>query len=108
MTLPLGLNTKAENIALQPDKGSDGTADTYTWQVKNLKAVKKEEEAWPWRVLPNVVFTTTIFNCYGYPGDMSSWQNFGKWIQGLNNDMCTLSARPNCRNKKNDRYDQNG
>jgi hypothetical protein len=88
----LGLKYKSRNISLTPVKGSDGTADSYTWQITNLKAIKKEEEGKAWRVLPNVAFTTTLFNCYGYPGDISSWQNFGKWIQGLNNDMCTLGA----------------
>lgn len=88
----LGLKYKSRNISLTPVKGSDGSADTYTWQVTNLKAIKKEEDGMAWRFLPNIVFTTALFNCYGYPGDISSWQNFGKWILGLNNDMCSLSA----------------
>ena len=88
----LGLKYKSKNISLTPNKTSDGTADTYVWQVKNLKAIKKEENSMRWQILPEVMFTTSAFNCYGYPGDISSWQSFGKWISGLNNDMCTLSA----------------
>ncbi|MBV8390342.1 MAG: DUF3857 domain-containing transglutaminase family protein [Mucilaginibacter sp.] len=87
-----GLRYKCKNISLSPVKTSDGSYDVYTWQVKNLKAIKKEDQSEPWTVLPNVVFATSLFNCYGYPGDFNSWQSFGKWIQGLNNDMCTLSA----------------
>ncbi|MGZ3764148.1 MAG: DUF3857 domain-containing transglutaminase family protein [Mucilaginibacter sp.] len=88
----VGFRYKGKNTNIMPVKGSDGVADTYTWQVKNVKAIKKEEEAMGWRVLPRVVFGTNTFDCFGYPGEISSWQNFGKWIQGLNNDMCTLSA----------------
>ena len=87
----LGLKYKSKNIALTPVKTTDGVSDIYTWQVKNIKAIKKEEESMAWRVLPSVVFTTSQFNCYGYPGDISSWQSFGKWIQGLNSDVCALS-----------------
>jgi hypothetical protein len=87
-----GLKNKSKNISISSEKGIDGPYETYTLQVKNIKAIKREEEAKPWRVLPSVVFTTNLFDCYGYPGDFSSWQSFGKWIQGLNNDMCTLSA----------------
>ena len=87
-----GLKYKSENISISPTKTSEGSADVYTWQIRNRKAIKKEEETMRWRFLPKIVFTTTLFNCYGYPGDLSSWQNFGKWIQGLNNDMSTLSA----------------
>jgi hypothetical protein len=87
-----GLRYKSRNISLTPVKTSDGSNDIYYWDVKNLKAIKKEEESESWTVLPNVVFATSSFNCYGYPGDFNSWQSFGKWIQGLNNDMCTLSV----------------
>lgn len=87
-----GLRYKSKNISLVPVKTSDGAYDSYSWEVKNLKAIKKEEESKSWAVLPNVVFGTSLFNCYGYPGDFNSWQSFGRWIQGLNSDMCTLSA----------------
>lgn len=88
----VGLKFKSKNISLAPVKTSNGASDVLTWNVKNLRAIKKEEEGMAWRVLPVVVFGTSLFDCYGYPGDFSSWQSFGKWIQGLNNDMCTLSA----------------
>jgi hypothetical protein len=87
----MGLSYKCKNISIVPEKTSEGTAEAYTWEVKNVKALKKEEQAMPWKVLPGVMFSTKVFDCYGYPGDLSSWQNFGKWIQGLNNDMCILS-----------------
>ena len=44
-----------------------------------------------WRVLPVISFTQNKFEFYGYAGDFSSWQNFGKWQQALNADVCTLT-----------------
>jgi hypothetical protein len=88
----LGLKFKCKNISLMLVKVSEGNTDTYFWHVHNIKAIKREEEGMSWRVLPDLEFTTSAFDCYGNPGNFSSWQSFGKWIQGLNNDMCTLSA----------------
>jgi hypothetical protein len=87
----VGLKYKCKNMALLPEKTTEGAFDTYTWQVKNLKAIKKEEQAKSWRVLPSVVFNTRFFDCFGYPGDFGSWTSFGNWISGLNKDVCTLS-----------------
>ena len=77
-------------ISSRLEEALSGT-DYYTWQIKNLKAIKKEEHVLRWNVLPEVRFAVNTFNCYGYPGDFSSWQSFGKWIQSLNSDVCTLS-----------------
>jgi len=86
-----GFRYKCRNIALSPVKTTTDAGDTYTWQIHNLKAIKKEENVLNWTVLPVMMFGTGAFNCYGYPGDMSSWQNYGKWVYNLNKDVCTLS-----------------
>jgi hypothetical protein len=87
----IGFRYKNENTDIKPEKHSTDGLDYYTWQVKNLKAIKKEEHVLSWNVLPVVQFAVNNFNCYGYPGDFSSWQSFGKWIQSLNNDVSSLS-----------------
>jgi len=87
----VGFRYKCENIDIKPDKQSAGGMDFYTWQVKNLRAIKKEENVLSWNVLPQVLFAVNSFSCYGYQGDFTTWQSFGKWIQGLNSDVCTLS-----------------
>ena len=87
----VGFRFKSKNIALSPVKTTDNDLETYTWQIKNIKAIKTEEGSESWNILPHVVFGTSAFNCDGYPGDMSTWQNFGKWIYGLHSDVCTLS-----------------
>jgi hypothetical protein len=87
----LGFRYEAKNMLIYPSKTPNNEYVNYTWQVDNKKAIKLEEGAVEWRVMPQVVFAINKFNCYGYPGDISSWQNLGKWIYGLNSDVCTLS-----------------
>jgi len=87
----IGFRYKGKNITLTPVKTTADGVDTYTWQVNNVKAIKKEENVINWTVLPVLLFGTTAFDCYGYPGDMSTWQNYGKWVYNLNKDVCTLS-----------------
>jgi hypothetical protein len=87
----MGFRYKCENTDLKPIKSNYEGMDVYTWQVKNLKAIQKEEHVLSWNVLPGILFSASAFNCFGYPGDFSSWQSFGKWIQSLNNDVCTLT-----------------
>ncbi len=87
----VGLRFKNSNTNIKPQKTESGGLETYTWTVKNLKAIKKEENVLLWNVLPRISFAVNTFNCYGYPGDFSNWQSFGKWIKGLNDDVCTLS-----------------
>lgn len=87
----IGFRYKNKNINIKPLKTTEDGLDVYTWHVENIKAIKKEEDSQSWSILPSVMFGTGAFNCYGYPGDMSTWENFGKWIYGLHTDVCTLS-----------------
>ena len=82
-----------KNISITPTKTSATNIDNYTWQVSNIKAMKLEEGAMAWRVMPKIVFTEDKFEFYGYPGDFSSWQNYGKWQLGLNSDVSNLSPQ---------------
>ena len=89
----IGFRYRNKNISTTPEKSSKDSLSTYTWTVKNLKAMKPEDGSETWAVLPYVIFSTGSFDCYGFNGDMSSWQNFGKWIYSLNHDVCTLSPQ---------------
>jgi transglutaminase-like putative cysteine protease len=80
-----------KNIKIKPKASTDNKTDTYSWHVSNLKAIKLESGAKSWRVLPRIYFAANKFEFYGLDGDFSSWQTFGKWIEGLNADVCTLS-----------------
>ncbi|RYE36212.1 MAG: DUF3857 domain-containing protein [Sphingobacteriaceae bacterium] len=87
----LGFHFKNKNISIKPVKQKEGDLDTYTWQVKNLSCITAEDNVPGWCVLPKISFATNSFAYNGMAGDISSWQNFGKWLQALNEDVNTLS-----------------
>lgn len=80
------------NTSIKPEIGttSDGKK-IYAWEVKNRKAIKLEEGAEGWRVFPHIYFSQDKFNMEGYPGDISTWQNYGKWQKDLNADVNSLT-----------------
>lgn len=80
-----------KNTTIKPEKTPAGEFEKYTWHVKNIKAVKLEDDAQSWQVMPRIMFAANSFQYGGIPGDISTWQNFGKWLQALNADVCTLS-----------------
>jgi hypothetical protein len=80
-----------KNTNIKPQKTTADNIDSYSWQVSNLKAYKHEEGSKGWRVLPRICFAASGFEFYGIPGDISTWQNYGKWQQALNADVCSLS-----------------
>jgi hypothetical protein len=88
-----GLRYLDKNTNIIPKKITTDKTDNYSWQVSNLKAIKLEDGAMLWRVLPKIEFTADKFEFYGIPGDISSWQNFGKWQMALNADVCNLSPK---------------
>lgn len=89
-----------KNTNIQPQKLPFGGKDMYSWHVSNLKAYKLEEGAEYWRVRPAVLFDQNKFNFYGNQGDITSWQNFGKWISDLNADVSSLSPERAAEIKK--------
>ena len=88
----VGFRYKNKNTKLVPEKTIDGEYDKYAWKVTGIKATKPEEEALDWQVYPKISFATNLFEFDDLPGDFSNWQNYGKWVQKLNADVCTLDA----------------
>jgi len=86
-----GFKFQNKNTTIEPIIAQNNKVTIYAWHASNLKAIKPEKGAKGWRVLPRVYFATNKFEFYGVNGDFSSWKSFGKWIQGLNADVCTLS-----------------
>lgn len=82
-----------KNTSIQPQIGNGDNRSVYTWGVSNLKAFKLEEGAMPWRVLPGIEFLQNKFEYFGLPGDINTWQNYGKWQQTLNADVDVLSPQ---------------
>lgn len=64
---------------------------TYTWEVSNLTPVKTEPMSKPFlESVPRVEIAPTEFEYSGYSGDMSTWENFGKWMLKLNEGRAQL------------------
>jgi len=82
-----------KNTVIKPQVTKADANDSYLWNVTNLKAVKLEAGALSWKVLPRVYFAANDFEYYGIPGSISTWQDYGKWIQKLNADVNTLSPQ---------------
>lgn len=80
-----------KHTTIKPQKSTVENIDNYLWEVSNSKAFKLEDNTEAWTVLPKIYFAANDFQFYGIPGNISSWQNFGKWQQSLNADVCTLS-----------------
>ncbi|WP_259071597.1 DUF3857 domain-containing protein [Mucilaginibacter sp. X4EP1] len=86
-----GLRYMNKNINIKPEKHSVDNIDTYLWTVLNLKAIKPEEGAVSWRVLPKIEFASNYFEYCGVSGNFNTWENYGKWQQGLNSDVCSFT-----------------
>ncbi len=78
------LRFKQFNYDGQPNKNSQKTT-TYTWEVKNMKAIESESFQPAWREVTTSVFLAPAqFQIGGYTGDMRTWQDLGKFITSLN------------------------
>jgi hypothetical protein len=59
---------------------------TMRWEVKDLPAIKRPFASSLWRELTtSVKFAPTVFEIQGYKGNMSTWQEMGKFQYALNN-----------------------
>lgn len=89
----MDLRYKAKNTTLKPEITTDDKYKVYTWSVNNLPALEYE----PGSVsresrYPKILVSPNKFELDGYEGDMSSWQNFGKWYGELSKDADNLPA----------------
>ncbi|MEO6521725.1 MAG: DUF3857 domain-containing protein [Mucilaginibacter sp.] len=87
----IGFRYKNKNTTIAPKKEVLNGMDSYTWYVQNLSAFKMEDEALYWQVVPKISFASNLFEYDGMPGDISTWQNYGKWQYALNTDVCSLT-----------------
>jgi hypothetical protein len=88
----LDLRHRSKNISLQPVVKDEGKFKTYTWEVKNMIPVQYEEGAVDFNDrFPSIELAPNKFSIYGYSGDLSSWKNYGLWIQQLYTGLDQLS-----------------
>lgn len=72
---------KEINLPQQVETGTNAAGlKTYTWYIKNLKAVRKEAFSPPPRtVLSRVIIAPERFEYFGIDGSFTDWQQLGKW-----------------------------
>jgi hypothetical protein len=72
---------KVLNIEASPSKSkTDKGLESIEWKFKNLLPIKLE----PYGpraidILPRIIAAPSKFEYEGYAGDMSTWENYGKW-----------------------------
>lgn len=75
---------KLLNCNYQPVITKSDGKELYHWEVKNLAAYKAEKyTGGPDYYVPQVLLAPNKFQLDDYEGDMSSWKNFGLWINQL-------------------------
>lgn len=75
---------KQLNFSLPPVITEKDGKKTYTWEIKNIPSKTPESFAPPRiSILPYMVIAPSDFEAQGYSGNMSSWENLGKFIYQL-------------------------
>jgi len=85
------LRFKQFNYSARPVINSNDKKIVYTWELANQKAVSFETYQPDWHeVTPTVFIAPTNFEFGGHKGNMSSWNNFGKFLYELYNGRDAL------------------
>ena len=80
----LSFRYKLLNCNYQPVVTKGAAKELYHWEVKNLSAYKAEKHAGGTDYyVPQVLLAPNKFKLDDYEGDMTSWKNFGNWINSL-------------------------
>lgn len=84
------------NIATKVVETSDAENNTYYWVAQNLKALEWEPYSESnQEIFPCMIAAPADFEIEGYKGNLTSWENFGKFISTLNTGKNLLSAETN-------------
>lgn len=83
---------KTRNISVKPLVGQGPTPGTESikWTFNHLLPIKNEPYSPFLSQVPYIDAAPSTFEYDSYVGDMSSWENFGKWISMLNKDRDQL------------------
>ncbi|MFZ1529351.1 MAG: transglutaminase-like domain-containing protein [Ferruginibacter sp.] len=79
------LRYKAFNYTGEPLLRTEKKSKYYSWTLEQVAAYEEESYRPSWHELtPTVFLAPETFEIDGYPGNMSSWQEYGKFIYSLN------------------------
>ena len=80
----LGVRYKLLNSNKNPQITHSGGKDIYQWEQKDVPAFKIEKYSGASdKYLPQVLLAPNKFQLDDYEGDMTSWKNFGVWMNDL-------------------------
>ena len=75
---------KTLNCNIRPVITESGGKKIYTWETGNLPARSTEIWGPGWtEIAPSVLIAPSDFEAQGYKGNMSNWENYGKFINQL-------------------------
>lgn len=92
--VPKGISFRylERNAPSKVNISSDPKNDIYYWEAKNLKPLIQEPYSFNFQeIFPCVIAAPSDFELEGYKGNLTSWENLGKWISRLNEDKNMLS-----------------
>ncbi len=87
ISMPTGLELRYRELNMPAGvaRATEVGKEIYTWQLENLEPVRSEPYAPPFaEMVPGVRTAPSDFEVEGYAGNMSTWQNYGQWINKLN------------------------
>jgi hypothetical protein len=68
-----------------PESKANKNDSSFTWKLSNQPAIEKEPFSKSITdYMPVVHFAPNNFSIGGYDGNMTSWENFGKWVKEMN------------------------
>ena len=74
-----------------PSIFNDGKTITYNWEVVNVQPFEKEPGSAD-KDIPHVLIAPTLFEMDNNLGNMSTWDNFGRWQINLNSQTNKLKG----------------
>lgn len=86
---------KAINVAENPLESDVASGiKSLTWDFKNIETIKPEPFGLSMEELvPKIMIAPSSFEYEGYTGKMDSWDNFGRWINSLNEGRGSLNEQ---------------
>ncbi|MCL2650697.1 MAG: DUF3857 domain-containing transglutaminase family protein [Candidatus Azobacteroides sp.] len=79
----VNLRYKAQVSAPEPEKSILNNDSIFKWTLNNFESLSYERFAPSDELFPIVFLAPSEFCIQNYCGDMSTWENFGKWNQKL-------------------------
>ena len=93
VSAPAGLEVRfhSENLDAEPERLFEGNRAILKWSLHDMKSPSVEPYGPPWvRQVPRVLLALDEFRIEDQPGEMDSWENFGKWYFNLSKNRDQL------------------